>query len=296
MKPDVVLVTFQNENDEIEVKSIAFTPEVLSEVKIKVKEQFEKLKKLVPVDFSGSYKADEDEILCIEEYKDTDKSVEKVISAIEGEDVEKIHSAVELKDGLGLFFHFSDLEPKFVFQRITSRLVLDKKLFYRKVDKDTFGLVPEEMFTIGSSLQGYFKQPSELYFCSTLQTRSIFPTFSSDYVPGATKADIEDLLSQPEFEEQFIGPVIKSDSQTIARLVWLIRNDKQLVLKDRIAAVREFSNALHLDCITKDGKIRLFKEVNKTKLVLQMILGDVFRRGDQIFVTNSKRALKPFDN
>lgn len=297
MSKDAVYVTFKSKDDEnkTEVKVIPFSQQVLRGIKEKIKGQYEKLKLKQPIEFNQNYKADEEEILYIPDYEDVDDSIKNVLSAVNGHDVGIVSSVASLKDSLGLFFCFSELDAKIVFQRFTRGLVLDKsKSLFKRLSKRVFDYVNQDTFTVGSTIHGYYSDPKNLYFSSTQVVSKIFPAFSLRYMQSATKEQIKSFFSNVVFDQDSTKDVINSNSQVLARLVWRIQNDKSVNLQDQISNLEKISNGLNMCCVTEDGKIRMFKDLRKTKLVFQIILGDVYQQGEKYFLVNSKRPLTPF--
>lgn len=276
------------------IKGFTFTENVLNSINEEISKQLATVTAFKPVEFDGRYKSEPKEILYIDNYSDGDEVFECIEEALAGENPSFIKETEELREALGLFFILKSDPDKIIFQKFSHRMLIDKKNAFLKItNSDVYDYLPESTFTLANSIAGYYEISSKrLYIRSAFIGRQIFPAFSDEYVPGASAAEIKDFLNNPLFDTSSVR-CFNTDSQKLARLVWLIRNG-HIELLDRMEDLKDISSALNLRCITDDGHVRFFEDLEKTKLVLQIILKDVYRQGDEIFLSNSKRALTPF--
>lgn len=150
-------------------------------------------------------------------------------------------------------------------------------------------------FTLGTSVTGYFDSSTKvLTLKSVFSGRRVLPGFAQNYIPGATQEEVVNFFKNSIFDQRS-AQNISVESKKIGRLVWLINSSKEK-LENRLEDIKDITSALNLPCISPEGKIELFKEVKKTEIILQVIAKDIFRQGEQIVLTNSKRVLKPFES
>lgn len=293
--PAYVFASFPGDNTlKTVIESIAFSEKVLAGVKREVSRQIESVLSCRPIEFDGRYKSEPKEILHIDNYCDPDDTFNNIEKALNGVNPGIVENTEQLQTAFGLFFVIDDDRDKIAFQKFSKRMLIDKdKTFFKSSSSEVYDYLPESSFSLANSISGYYERSSKrLYIRSAFVGRQIFPSFSDEYVPGASAVEIREFLERPQFDTSAIHD-FNSDSQKLARLVWLIR-DSGIKLADRLEDLRDISRALNLKCITEDGHIRLFPDIEKTKLVLQIILKDVYRQGNEIFLSNSKRALTPF--
>jgi hypothetical protein len=293
--PAYVFASFPDDSSlKTVIESIAFSEKVLRGVKSEVLKQIESVLSCKPVEFDGRYKSEPKEILYIDNYSDPDETFKNIEQALKGFNPGIIENTEKLQEAFGLFFVIEDEPDKIAFQKFSRRMLINKKTsFFKASSSEVYDYLPESSFSLANSISGYYERSSKrLFIRSAFVGRQIFPSFSDEYVPGATVSEIREFLERPQFDISAIQD-FNSDSQKLARLVWLIR-DSGIKLADRLEDLRDISTALNLKCITEDGHIRLFPDIEKTKLVLQIILKDVYRQGNEIFLSNSKRALTPF--
>ena len=282
------------EDEKITIKNITFDPKALRFLEREVKEQIAELTKLKEIEFDSRYKLENNEIFSVPSYQDTDKTIDKLKSAISVGGYDNILEVSELDNSLGLFFVFRSEPTKFYFQKFTKRMMIKKDTAFLKMrSNDIFGLAEEDQFTLGPKLTGYFDcSVNNLYISSIYTAKQIFPKFLDSYVQEATPKEMEDFFKDSIFDSTSVENIPLS-SVKIARLVWLINNEK-IQIGDRLKDLEDISGALNMQCITIERKIKMFKEVIKSQYVLQIILKDIFRDGAKIYLANSKRIIKPF--
>lgn len=293
--PVYVFASFFDDNTQkATIESIAFDNQVLAGVKKEVSAQLKSILTYKPVEFDGRYKSEPKEILYIDNYIDKDNTFKCIEEALRGVNPNTVQKTENLSIAFGLFFILDNNPDKIVFQKFSKRMLVDKKkTYWKRHNQEVYDYLPESSFSLANSASGYYERSAKrLYIRSAFIGRQIFPAFSDEYVPGASSAEITEFLKRPQFDASAIKQ-FNCDSQKLARLVWLIR-DSGIKVADRLEDLRDISTALNLKCITEDGHIRLFPDIEKTKLVLQIILKDVYRQGNEIFLSNSKRALVPF--
>lgn len=254
--------------------------------------QLKEFRKLVPTDYHGEYKPEDDECLSIKGYQDTGKVIAGMKSLCNGECEERVRDLKELENCRGFVFGLPEFPEMLLIQRFTKALLLKPGHGYTMFS-GTVGSVDEYQFSIGNSLVGvYLDKTKELQFRNVQTIRSTLPKFDETYAPGATSADLDQFFSNSIFEEISAARAKKSDSVHIARLVWL-------AMSEGVDMVKEFPNIERLDRMLnmgccQDGQIVFPKDVQRAKILLRMALGDVMEKDGRIFLTNSKKPLDKF--
>lgn len=291
-----IYASFIGEEDTVSIKHIPFDPHVMMEIEKEIGRQYEELDKYEDCSFDGRYKVDPKQKLTIEGYSDPDQTFSKIASALNGEDGEILKSADELKKAAGLFFYLKKYPNLIIFQSFANRYVIDKKKAFQKLrGRDVYSHMDDSPFTLGTSVTGYFDSSTKvLTLKSVFSGRRVLPGFAQNYIPGATQEEVVNFFKNSIFDQRS-AQNISVESKKIGRLVWLINSSKEK-LENRLEDIKDITSALNLPCISPEGKIELFKEVKKTEIILQVIAKDIFRQGEQIVLTNSKRVLKPFES
>ena len=100
------------------------------------------------------------------------------------------------------------------------------------------------------------------------------------------------FFSNPIFEEKSSEIAKTSDSSQIGRLVWLVLNSGS-DFASSFSKVQHFDKILNMDSV-HDSKIVFPKDVARAKIILRVLLGDVFESNGNVYLTNSKRPVKAF--
>lgn len=110
---------------------------------------------------------------------------------------------------------------------------------------------------------------------------------------GADATMMKKFFENGLFDQSSAEDVIKKDSTKLSRLVWLINNEGM----DIAEGVKKFSRIdelLNMHCY-KDGVIHFPSDVKRNQIILRTILGDVYEENGKVYLSNSKKALVPFE-
>lgn len=260
-----------------------------------LEQQFESFQKYKRISFDGRYKSEHDECLVIKDYSDPDHSLAKVQDNQNGNDSVNLSSVGELRDAKALFFRIQEHDDEIFIQRFYPRMRLDKSsILSFFFDTKTFSSLKKDCFSISNHLDGIYSISSRtLAFKSISIIRAVFPGFAEEYVPGATEDEIESFFKDEIFDNDSAIKIIQKEWKCIPRLVWLLRSE-QVDLRDKFKTLVEIDKKLNINCV-RANRIFLSEEKKKTEIVLKALLGDVFINEGRVYLSNSKRALKPFE-
>lgn len=282
---------FSGEDGSADVLGVPFDTTAREDVSAKLQEQWNKFSTLNSVPYDGRYKADDDERLTISNYGDMDGVVAGMRRLIGGETSDQISSFDELDTCRALLFWAPAITDEIMIQRFSRALLLKPgRLFHWT---QNVRRVTESYLTISSSLAGsYSLEKNTLTFANVNTIRRALPKFDETYAPGATQADLERFFSNPIFEEKSSEIAKTSDSSQIGRLVWLVLNSGS-DFASSFSKVQHFDKILNMDSV-HDSKIVFPKDVARAKIILRVLLGDVFESNGNVYLTNSKRPVKAF--
>ena len=285
---------FAGEENSVEAYRLQFSKELQNTIEKTLSEQLKAFEQLSPVDFNGRYKADPNECLMIEDYKDPGDVVSSCLSYVRGQSSEIIDSVEDLQCCRALVFHLPSHPNKFLIQRFSRSLIASKANYFSFASGSTFTKIQESSVSLASSLTAVHEIDSKKFYFKNIQTiRTAIPGFVERYAPGADENMISNFFSHSIFDQECAKGLMQKDSKTIARLVWLL-HESEVKIENKLEDLKEVANLLNIDCF-KDNLITIPTEVSRARIVLNVFLGDVFIQDGSVYLTNSKRALKPFD-
>lgn len=284
---------FAGEDTSVEALRIPFSESIRPQIEKYLDDQLKVFESLEPVDYDGRYKADDDECLTIENYKDPGNVIQNVCKFINGEAALELSSVDELDSCRAFVFSISSHPDKLLLQRFSRTLIAKKDRYFGIYDEKTFSSIRESAVALATSLTAVYEINSKkLHFKNVKSIRSAIPGFDEVYAPGADLNMIRDFFSNPLFETNSAREIAKKDSSTIARLVWLI-HESGVDIKTKLPKLRQIDGLLNMRCF-EGALIKLPSEVLKVKVLLGVFIGDVFVQDNKVYLTNSKRAIPPF--
>lgn len=285
---------FADDESSVSALRLPFAESVRPQVVKYLQAQLNVFDELESVEYNGRYKADDDECLTIENYKDPGKVIEVLKQYLSGQVSDSLVSVDDLESCRSLLFVIPDQPDKVLIQRFSRTLIARRDRYFGIYDGKTFSGIQDTAVSLASSLTAVYEiKSNRLHFKNVSSIRSAIPGFDEVYAPGADLNMINDFFSKPIFEKKSVQEIIKKDSSTVARLVWLI-NESGVDIKAKIPELRKIDGLLNMKCF--DGQlIKLPPEVIKLKVLLGTLLGDVFVQDGKVYLMNSKRAIKPFE-
>ena len=281
------------DRDCVEALRIPLSKELQLMVVKTLESQIKIFEELAPVDYDGRYKADEDERLTIHDYKDPGNVIGAFSSYLEGKSSDILRSVDDLQRCRALLFHLPTHPGKILIQRFSRSLIASRDKYFGIFDKDSFSMAKESTVSVANSLTAIYEITTrDLHFKNIQTIRSAIPGFVDVYAPGADANMTSNFFSNPIFDKKSAEELAKKDSQTIGRLIWLIHESKVKV-ESKFKELQQIDKLLNMHCI-QDNVIKLPSEVQRSKIILSFLIGDVFVQDSKVYLTNSKRALTPF--
>ena len=293
-KTFLVCASFVNEEGNASLLSIPFSKEVQTSIEEKLSIQRSAFDKLEEVGYDGRYKVDSDECLVISDYKDPDGTIEAFLSFCEGKKSGELRNVDSLDNCKALLICLPCQTRYILIQRFYRSLLATRDKYFGCFDKSTYSKVERSAFSFGSSITAvYDVQENRLLFRSISSIRGALPKFDERYAPGADAVMMQKFFANELFDHSSAEDVIKKDSTKLSRLVWLINNERVNVAE----GVRKFSRIdelLNMHCY-KDGIIHFPSDVKRNQIILRTILGDVYEENGKVYLSNSRKALDPFE-
>ena len=293
-KTFLVCASFVNEDGNTSLLSIPFGEDVQKSIEAKIASQLTAFESLEEVEYDGRYKVDNDECLAIPDYQDPDGTMKTFVEFCEGRDSGEL-SDVDSLDGCKAILICLPGQTRYVLvQRFYRSLLASKNKFYGLFGKNTYSNIASSAFSFGSSITAIYDiQEKKLRFRSTSSIRGALPKFDELYAMGADATMMKKFFENGLFDQSSAEDVIKKDSTKLSRLVWLINNEGM----DIAEGVKKFSRIdelLNMHCY-KDGVIHFPSDVKRNQIILRTILGDVYEENGKVYLSNSKKALVPFE-
>lgn len=285
---------FPSNEGKAEVLDVPFDEEARTDIFNILKDQFLDFDKKQKIKFDGRYKADSDESLFISDYEDPDGAMKEIVEMTQGKTFNSINNFSQLKSCVGLLFWVPEITNKILVQKFRPSLLMTpgRGWLWSDTNKTVHGL-KESMLTLPSSLAATYDPASKQFVFSNVNTiRGALPKFDAVYAPGATKKQLNEFFSNPIFEQESAKVAMNSDSKQISRLVWLVLHN-EISIEVRMKDLKYYDDKLNLNVV--DESLIVFpKAVDKAKILLRIILSDVFESDNQVYLTNSKRPLEAF--
>lgn len=293
-KTFLVCAAFVNEEGKARLLSIPFGIDVRKAIESKLYSQKSAFEKLVQVEYDGRYKVDNDECLVIPDYQDPDETIKLFLDFCDGRESEELTDVDDLGDCKVLLICIPGQTGYVLIQRFYRSLLASKSKFYGWLGKNTFSNIESSAFSFGSSLTAIYDiQERKLCFRSVSSIRGALPKFDECYAPGADDTMMQKFFSNKLFDQPSAKDVIKKDSIKLRRLVWLINNEGVNISKGVEKFVR-IDQLLNMHCY-KDGLILFPSDVKRIQIILRTILGDVYEENGKVYLSNSRKALEPFE-
>lgn len=293
-KTFLVCAAFVNEEGDARLLSIPFGKEVQKAVESKLSAQKASFEKLEQVAYDGRYKVDNDECLVISDYQDPDGTIKTFLDFCEAKVSDELTDVDDLEDCKALLICIPGQTRYVLIQRFYRSLLAAKSKFYGLLVKDTFSNIERSAFSFGSSVTAIYDiQERKLCFRSVSSIRGALPKFDECYAPGADDTMMQKFFANKLFDQPSAEDVIKKDSTKLSRLVWLINNEG-INISEGVEKFARIDELLNMHCY-KDGVIIFPSDVKRIQIILRTILGDVYEEDGKVYLSNSRKALEPFE-
>lgn len=281
---------FALDNDKISVKSIETTNETISNLKEIMNVDLEKYK-LNAISFDGSYKPDDDESLKIENF-DLPNEISEAINNPLG--VEKLTACSNDELNIrAIFLTVNDdgIDEKIIFQRTQKKQLLIGGQITLFWSDDTFISTKKPGVVITDSIDAYYENGT-LYFKSYYLANQIFNL--NKYYRQATNEDIRNFCQNNCFYVDDLDSLVSaSNNWTRKKIAYIL--DTKVLEKNSIDFIIQEANNLGLNFKTNEKNQIVFpSELKEQKELLSYLADEIYkgRLTDDIYLTNSKRALK----
>jgi len=273
------------ENDKKTIKVIETTKQVLERVENILQFDIEKYKANATV-FDGSYKPDDDECLKIENFKlpfeiNNTLSIDK----LSGQDVNEF-------DIRAIFLLLDDQNSdKIIFQRTQKKQLLKGGKLTLFFDRNTFVPMDKPGVVISNSIDAYYENRT-LYFKSYYWANQIFDL--NDYYRQATDKEIREFYQTDCFCVEDLETLVCTSSNSVRKKVAYIL-DKGILEKNTPQKIFEVAEDVGLKLEKNDENKIVFPTTSESQKQLISFLANEIYKGyftDDVFLTNSKRALK----
>lgn len=293
MKELVSAVTYLGVDDEVKALRIPLSAEVRKELSEILYNQYSTFIKLTKVEFTSIYKTEEHERFYIDGYDDPDKTIEVFDAILSGSKKDTLTKVDDLTECNAFLSHIPQLPDLILIQRFTSYYFADRSRFLGLYDGDTVAHINSSAFAFPSSITGvYNKKNRELSFVSLQTIKSALPGFADSYAPVAKSEDIKKFLTNNCFDVESVKLFREDVPVQAGRLFSQLINKNQNLMK-RMPKFQQFDAKLKMGCY-KNGKIVISNDNRRLNITLRMLLGDVYEDDGDLYLSNSRRALKPF--
>ncbi|WP_297610131.1 hypothetical protein [uncultured Sutterella sp.] len=289
----VSAVTFLGVDDEVKALRIPLSAEVRKELSDILYNQYFTFVKLTKVEFTNIYKTEDSERFYIDGYDDPDKTIEVFDAILSGSNKDTLTKVDDLAECNALLTRIPQLPDLILIQRFTSYYFADRSKFLGLYDGDTVAHINSSAFAFPSSITGvYNKKTRELSFVSVQTIKSALPGFADYYVPEAKSEDIKKFLTNSFFDEESVKSFREDVPVQSGRLFMRLIN-KQQDLMTKMQKFQQFDAKLKMGCY-KNGKIVISNDARRLNITLRILLGDVYEDDGDLYLSNSRRPLKPF--
>lgn len=293
MKDLVAAVTFTNSKGEINALRIPLSAQVRKELDDILCGQYKSFIKLDKVEFSGTYKNEDDERFYIQGYDDPDKTINAFNGILSGLNTDTLTKVDDLSRCNAFLYCIPQLPDLILIQRFTNHYFADRDKFYGLLSGNTVAHITSSAFAFPSKITGiYDKSSRELSFLNVQSIRSALPGFADNYVPVAKNEDVKTFLSNECFDQDSVKSFRSDIPARAGRLFWLLI-DSRRDIKSRLSKFKKYDAELNMRCF-KDGKIVLSNDYQRLMVTLRILLGDVFKDDGVLYLSNSKQKIKSF--
>lgn len=241
-----------------------------------------------PIAFTGGWKPDGNELLCINDpalLAQINETLVNGAGAYEYLDITDYDSA-----GIkALFMHSENIENGILIQKFRTSQYLQRKWLTITFNGDQFGKLTEDGFSFDDRL-GAVVQGDNVMFVSFHVLRSFLTV--QEHFAEATAQEVQDFADHASFHHE---DAAKFDANMDERCRKLIRGiHRSNVLNDHAAPeIIEKAEAVGLDLGEHDGKIVLPAEKRDLKVVLSFLEESVYKGvfSGETLMTNSKRPV-----
>lgn len=293
MKELVSAVTYLGVDDELKALRIPLAAEVRKELSEILYNKYSAFIKLTKVEFTNSYKTEDHERFYIDGYDDPDKTIKVFDAILTGSNKDTLTKVDDLSGCNAFLSRIPQLPDLILIQRFTSYYYADRSRFFGLYDGDTVAHIKSSAFAFPSSITGvYNKKTHELSFVSLQTIKSALPGFADSYTPVAKSEDIKKFLTNSCFDVESVKLFRDDVPVQSGRLFSQLINKNQNLMK-RVPKFQQFDAKLKMGCY-KNGKIVLSNDARRLYITLRILLGDVYEDDGDLYLSNSRRALKPF--
>ena len=281
-----------SENGELVVKRVSLNNDVQQAVVDLFDEQENQFRAggMREIEFDGSWKPDEDEVLTLDILGDKLGDVQAFVDTIEANAI-AIPDLDAMKFGQqkirALFIGTTQgKKTKVLIQQFSTRQMLSRK-FSLLQDGNTFRKLSDTAFTFDSSLAG-IAEDGKLKFKSFHKMRTIVNL--SDVYREATDQEVLNFGDHPTFEVVDRDEFVRLADQTIRKLIHALMRSNTLDEYDA-AAIESGANSVDINVTARNGKVVMPTRLGEIKQFLQFLDDGLYRAQltGHRYVTNSKR-------
>ncbi len=228
--------------------------------------------------FDGQYKADEDEILYIDNY--SDPLIEQLNidnETIKNTEIENIKCLI-LKINNSIF----------AFQNFDNRKIISNK-FSLIFSKETFSKLNNKGIIINKNIDALLYN-NQLFFLSFNNVSRIFDL--DKFYREISDKEIDELENSGVFSKSLNKDNLDS---RIRKKLYLIKRNKILdIVKDKYKDIKTYANRIGLGDCFQNNKIQVPDDKKGLKELINFLNDDLYKSSitDLLYETNSKRKIK----
>ena len=242
------------------------------------------------IEFDGSWKPDEDEVLTLDILEDKLGDVKAFVDTIEVNVIAIPDLDARNFDQQQIRALFTgttqDGKTKVLIQQFSTRQLLSRK-FSLLQDGNTFRKLSDTAFTFDSSLTG-IAEDGKLKFKSFHKMRTIVNL--SDVYREATDQEVLNFGDHPTFEVVDRDEFVRLADQPIRKLIHALMRSNTLDEYDA-AAIESGANTVGINVSARNGKVVMPTRLGEIKQFLQFLDDGLYKAQltGHRYVTNSKR-------